>query len=188
VIEESEEDRPVEENEQRATIEEACEAIRCLTAADHAKLMIIARIFAYRRTQGSVIEAEDLLHEAIVRTATGDKKWNRKVSIVKHLDRAMENLSGHAVKKARRTESFEAGGFDLATESEPIDSQMIVNEQLETVLPRLEKDEVALQVLRLKADDFSPSEIQAKLGISEREYETVSRRIRRLREKLPRGG
>ena len=175
-------------DEQFATVEEARGAIQGLQPADHVKLMIIAKFFAGLRIVGSVIEPEDLLHDAIVKTIDGTRRWNKKVSIIRHLDRVMESDSGHAAKKAQRTESLEAGDVEPKAQTPSIYSQLIAKEQLEAVLPLLEGDKKALDILRLKGDGFTASEVRSKLGMSEKEYNTVSRRIRRLRGGLSRGG
>jgi hypothetical protein len=57
-----------------ACLEEVEEAIRALTDADHAKLMLIARAFCKnRRLASSVMEPEELLSEAFAKTLQQEK-------------------------------------------------------------------------------------------------------------------
>ena len=82
------------ESRQYATTEEVHDAIQHLQDSDFVKLMIIARSFTKRRLYGAVVGADDLLQEAIAKTLAGRRRWNRDVSIVRHLDRVMESDSG----------------------------------------------------------------------------------------------
>ena len=172
---------PADLGEKVATLQEARTAIESLRNEDYAKLMLIARYFAKNRLKGTLVEPGDLLHGAIVKTLDGQRRWNKQVTIVKHLDRVMESDSGHeAEKQAAR------GLSQLPEENlEPVDQQpspevrLLVHEELENLLDLFAADENALKILHLKADDFSASEIQRALGIEKREYDTVTRRIRR---------
>ena len=84
--------------EHYATSQEARTAIEHLQNTDYTKLMLISRSFAIR-LRGTVANAEDLLHEAILKTLDGRRRWRRSVSILKHLDRVMESDSSHMAKK-----------------------------------------------------------------------------------------
>src|SRR5262245_59043354 len=105
-------------SEQFASPLEAQEAIRALSKADLAKLMVIARFFAQLPSIRSVLDAKDLLHDAILKTVDGTRRWNRRVSIVRHLDRVMESDASHAALKASRNESIEGGEIELAAPSD----------------------------------------------------------------------
>ncbi len=53
-------------SEKIATLQEARSAIENLRNEDYTKLMLIARYFAVTRLNGTVVEPDDLLHEAIL--------------------------------------------------------------------------------------------------------------------------
>src|SRR5579871_5279143 len=92
---------------QYATGEEVEAAIKSLTDTDHTKLMLIAESFCRRRKfSSSVLEPKELLGEAVLKTLQLRKKWNKQISMVKHLDRAMENISGHLAKERKNILSF----------------------------------------------------------------------------------
>ena len=175
------------ESTRYATREEAHDAIEDLQKSDFAKLMLIARSFARkRRLNAADAEPEDLLQEAIAKTLDGRRRWSREVSIVRHLDRVMESDSGHLAE--RRTLEAKRGREhmydpDLLPEPaslEPSPEASVRNrDALDNVLTSFAGDEQALQLIRLKGDDLSASEIRHQLGMSKTEYDTVTKRIRR---------
>jgi hypothetical protein len=85
-----------EADHEYASAAEAKTALEALSVADHAKLRMIAQSFCKRRVLRTTLAWEELLGEAVVRTLSGDRRWRRgRVSIVRHLDRVMESISGH---------------------------------------------------------------------------------------------
>lgn len=177
------ETRPTPDEEERcvASAVEAREAIEGLSDADYAKLMLIARGFARTRIRGSVVEPEDLLQEAVAKTLDGRRTWNRSVSILKHLDRVMESDAGHvAEKQATHAPGPIPEGADEPAASAPDPSIAVVaQDELDDLLGLFAGDEQALDVVHLRREGFSASEIQQELGMSKTRYETVTKRIRR---------
>ncbi len=166
---------------QYATPQEVRDAIESLRPSDHAKLILIARSFCRTRVAGTVIEPSDLLHEAIPKTLEGRRRWSKEVSIIKHLDRVMESDSGHITEQsiAHGTESLEDCEVEPAS---PLFDPLIrlsVYEQFNEMLDLFKNDKMARDLLLLKSQEFSASEIQRKLGIEKVEYETITKRIRR---------
>lgn len=163
-----------------ATPRQARTAIENLSDTDHAKLMLIAKGFLRTRLQGNLVSPGDLLHDAILKTLEGQRHWNRQVTIVRHLDRVMESDSGHEAEK-RRTH----GQVPSEREAESVtyqprpDHRLIVLDELEDALALFADDQRALGLLKLKAQGYSPSEIQRELGMEERQYDTTTKRIRR---------
>lgn len=91
-----------------ATPEEVANAINELTSADYKKLMWAATDWWVRRhLQSRWAEPVDLLHDAVTVTLMGKKHWRKSsVTIVKHLNRAMENISGHLVAKGLKHQAM----------------------------------------------------------------------------------
>ena len=115
-----------------ASTEESRVAISTLSDDDYIKLMIIAAFFCgERRLRRDQLEPEELLGEAISRTLAGDRKWRKnRVSIVRHLDRCMESISGHAV--AQEKAKTELGAAVLADEfDEKIQAPLVLGTQRE---------------------------------------------------------
>ena len=164
-------------------------AIANLTEADHAKLYLIARSFCKSRkfSQG-VMEPGELISEAIYRTLTLAKKWNTSVTIIKHLDRAMENISGHLAKERSRIVPFPGQGAEEPEGDEDTsdkNSAIAVNEseereKCETLLKSIfEEDKEAETLFVMKTEGFSPSEIQTHMRVSTQRYEALTRRVHR---------
>ena len=78
-------------------------ALAALTDEDFAKLERAAAFFwSQRRIRDGWGNPEDLLHEAIVQTLTGTKRWRRGVAFPYHLKRAIENIAGHTAGREQR--------------------------------------------------------------------------------------
>lgn len=166
---------------QVATPEEARQAILGLCAADFAKLMLIAKGFVRKRMRSTVIEPEDLLHDAIAKTLDGRRKWRKSVSILKHLDRIIESDSGHVAEQiqAHRNVPMPEGDQEIVECGSGPGAAIELSEAFERLLRHFEGDRIAMEILRLKGDGLAASEIQRELGMSKTQYETATRRIRR---------
>ena len=178
--------------EQVATPQEARDAIEGLQDTDHVKLLLIATSFARGRLRGSVIEPEDLVQDAIAKTLDGRRKWNRSVSIIKHLDRVMESDAGHEAEK-RVTRDLrllpQDDASELAAQQPRPEARLTALDELEGLLALFADDQTALDLLRLKGNHLSASEIQRELGMGKTQYDTVTKRIRRrLAKHLAEGG
>ncbi len=172
--------------QQYATRAEVEEGLHALTAPDYVKLTMIAASFCrQRRLATSVAEPKELLNQAVLKTleCENGKRWNKTVSLVRHLDRAMENISGHLVRERMKIVAFPDGMRPEQDDSQfyqpddPVAEAEKVSVLLNSVFGQ---DERAKDVFVLRqADGFGPGEIQARLGISAQEYETINRRILR---------
>jgi DNA-directed RNA polymerase specialized sigma24 family protein len=177
----------MEDVQEAATYEEVVEALRALTEADHAKLMMIAASFCLsRRFSSSVLEPGDLLSQAVMKTLQMAKKWSNRVSIVRHLDRAMENISGHLARQRSKIVPFPDGltpspnqkpeGFTTETAN----SILMEKEQTEELLADLfGTDDEARKIFVRRAEGVSVPAILTTLGLTQSQYETIARRIRR---------
>ena len=74
-------------------------------------MMIAASFCRQRRLARSVSEPSELLNQAVLKTLECEdgKQWNKKISMVRHLDRAMENISGHLVRERMKIVAFPDG-------------------------------------------------------------------------------
>lgn len=164
-----------------ANAAETRKAIESLSDADFAKLMVIARGFTGARIRGTVTEPEDLVQDAIAKTLDGRRRWNKSVSIMKHLDRVMESDAGHIAEKhaAHSAQPIPEGTAEPIAKIRDPAASMEALDELEHILRLFTGDETALEVLRLKGDGLSASEIQRELGMDKTQYETVTKRIRR---------
>ena len=171
---------------QYATPMEVEQALNALSPSELGKLMIIAAAFCRQRYLArSVCEPHDLLHQAVLKTLESGKgkRWNKQVSIIKHLDRAMENISGHLARKQSQTFTF-PDGLETETNEGEAYTPTDPGEEAEKVAALLNDvfgdDDQAKEIFALrKIDGLCPDEIQARLKISNTELETANRRILR---------
>jgi DNA-directed RNA polymerase specialized sigma24 family protein len=174
-----------------ARIAEAEKAIAKLSSPDLQKLMLIAHHFCRRRgLTSSTLEPEELLSEAIVCTLNGQKQWRKGIPILKHLDRAMENISGHTLARAHReTPPVDREGNillieEVAVAETSVVEEVQVNETYLSVKSAFEDDPQAWEVVTLKIKETPAAEIRKMLNLSHCEYETLAKRIRRTMVKL----
>lgn len=170
---------------QYATRPEVEAALNGLSDADYAKLMMIAASYCrQRRLTYSACEPKELLNQAVLKTLECEKgkRWNKKVSIVRHLDRAMENISGHLVRERMKIVAFPDGlrpeNYELQTSPLPDDGADA--EKVAVLLKAVfGKDDLARQIFVMRAEGLCPDDIQKRLAITAQEYETINRRILR---------
>lgn len=186
-------DREQVADHEYATREEAEQAIFALTEADYVKLMVLAFMHWKQRKLCDLMHPQELLSEAILRTIAPSKRprrWRKAVvSLIDHLNRTMESISGHAVGQAVAETAvlsdLHAQEVDPRTAAPRRFHRAVAEERL---LARAELDDIeqafagaprAFDLLRMKAEGYSESEIMTRLGISKREYETARKKAER---------
>lgn len=173
------EDRAAVPDDGYASRDEAAEAITALTDTDFVRSMLLARIHWKQRKLRDLMRPEELLDEAIVRTLSigqRPRRWRKAVvSIIEHLDRTMESISGHAVGDAVaeaailnvvRSEEIDPRTAAPRRFHRPVaEDQLLAREQLEEIEQSFIGVPRALAFLRLKAEGYTESEIMERLGI-----------------------
>lgn len=181
---------PERQGRQYSSLEEVTAALEALTDADHAKLMMIARFFCRKwHFSPELIEPEELINQAVLKTLSLDKKWNKEISILKHLDRAMENISGHLGEQRKKVIGKVVPFPDGLTppEDQPgsisplaADASAIAREDMNAALAGIfADDEMARTVFLKRVDGHQASEIQSQLCLTVTQYEAISKRILR---------
>lgn len=171
----------VAEDPRFATGKEARDAIQNFGKSDLDKLMAIARGFARNRLRGAAVDPEDLLQDAIVKTLDGRRRWSCRVSIIKHLDRVMESDSSHVAEQraAHGSDQLSDANIEPTAQEPSHEARFQAREALDAVTALFANDDDAFRLIRLKANGFSASEIRSRFGIDKKQYETVTKRIRR---------
>lgn len=172
-----------------ATDSEIEEAIRALSDADANRLSKVGKYYAWALAgMGLGISGDDLLQEAISRTVAGCRRWKKSISFVRHLTKTMQSVANHApdelvgLTAVTATAEDEAGCLDgIALRSPLPDAERIlaVREQVEEIAKRFDDDDAVGLVLECLARGMTGPEIQADLGVSETQYETIMTRLRR---------
>lgn len=138
------------------------------------------------------MEPDDILHEAITRTLEGSRRCPADVEIVVYLGNAMRSIASEQSRKAVSEVHAEAtddprGGVSSYDHSGPADAPASHTE-LYAVLARLEShfenDQEAYSVVWGLLDGSDPEEIRQRVGMSDTEYQTARRRVRRAIERL----
>ena len=173
-----------------ATPAEVETAIQALSDVDGHRLKKVSDLFAGKlRALGLGIGGRDLLQEAIAKTYGGVRHWKKKkVTFVKHLIETMRSIASHAPDELKGATVVAAsaedalGGLDgIAGSSSTPDPRRMTSarEQLGEIWKTFEDDVEVVFVLEAIAEGKPGPEIQAELGITGTEYETILRRLRR---------
>ncbi len=163
-----------------ATAEETAAVISSLQKVDWAKLQLIARsFFKIRSLSHTWAEPEDLLQEAIIKTLGGERKWRKsRVSIIRHLERTMESISGHIAE--HRATSSEKLSLIRPSSGPPSPEKVLQDKtSLQNIRETLGEDAEAFEVLFLRAEGRSSAEIRTLLCIGPKEYDAIRKRIDR---------
>lgn len=174
--------------------DEIAAAIRSITAADLARLKMVARKYAF----GRPIEPDDLLQEAYVR-ALDSRACPSHVDVVKFLAEAMRSIAhGEAEKVAHKVTLVaiaNAGGSDDEACAVPDDAgdaeaRMIAAEQAErciavhaAIVALFDDDLIAQLVLEGMMEEMTAEEIRELTGLDKTGYDSKRKLIRRRIDK-----
>jgi DNA-directed RNA polymerase specialized sigma24 family protein len=168
-----------------AAVETTC-AIRTLSDVDLLRLKAIARAWARGLPDG--LGWADVLNEAIARVLDGSRRWPPGVPLLAFLSGVMRSICDDYWRRARRDlgllvrfEDF----VDLAapgedTESTPDPERVLAAGQALAAVDRLfAGDPPVLKIIAGLADGLTAKEICRVYGMSECEYDTARKRMRR---------
>jgi RNA polymerase sigma-70 factor (ECF subfamily) len=164
------------------TTVDVARAIHALSAADLVRLKALARLW----TRGQdVLAWSDVLHEAIARALGGSRRWPPGVPIVAFLAGIMRSICEDQWRRdrregrvlAREEDVADLGGADAPPDPE---RALAAAQALAAVNDLFAGDAAALKVIAGLADGLSPPEICRLYGLTERDYDTTRRRMRRV--------
>ena len=184
---------------------EARRAIAGLTTAD--KLRLRAAASYWIRGLGRAARnrtPDDLLHEAQLRTLTGERNWKSSIDFVRHLNKVMQSIADSWQKKRGEKEtclfteivSVDAEGQEsspLQTVASPeaaADQILIANEEVnraeeevDRIFKMFSNDTESTQVeathiLQGLKDGLKPREIRQQYGLDEQRFAAAMKRIR----------
>lgn len=157
--------------------EELEAAISGLSKEDVLRLKAIAEKY----TGSHDMDAEDLLHEAVVRALSGERKTcPRNLPVVNFLIGVIRSITdSERKKKARQGSTCDIDDCQLHDPGGNVEDE-VLEKQLYKELERFfeEDDEILLMIFHLQ-DEHSPPEIQENEGWSAKQYNTIRRRMRR---------
>ena len=160
-------------------------AIRSLSNADLVRLKALARLWA-RGLLGGVGWA-DVLHEAIVRALDGSRKWPPNVPILAFLSGIMRSICDDQWRRSRRELEVLVRRddlVDLCASGEEVKSPspervVAAAQSLAAIDQLFASDSLALKIIAGLADGLTATEICKLHGMSERQYDTTRKRMRR---------
>jgi DNA-directed RNA polymerase specialized sigma24 family protein len=167
------------------TTADIARAIHALSNADLVRLKALARLWARGLPAG--VGWADVLHEAIARALDGSRKWPPGVPILAFLSGIMRSICEDQWRRARREaevlvrdeELTDVCAFGEEVKS-PSHERVVAAAQSLAVIDRLfAGDPQAQKVIAGLAEGLTPPEICKRYGMSEREYDTTRKRMRR---------
>lgn len=191
-----------------ATIDEIEEAIEELTTVQEIKLLKYAdsKIPYYHVSRTKGYRGMDLLSESIKRTIEGTRHWYKnEIDFFGHLRGVISSIASRFWESYRDNEPFLESETSTTTEKGEIQSPineapcltpnqeeiLAAKQQLEEVRQQLEEikklfseDALVLQIIEGLGCEMSGPEIQEVLNISQKEYETAMKRMRRKIRKI----
>lgn len=182
--------------EAAATPEEIAAAVEALTPADWGRLNKFADYRIHKLGPKAQCEAgEDLLQIALASLLEDTRRWNKaKVNFSDFLVGAMRSISSNWAKSYEpqnvavletdlRRENEEGKTFsplDAVHEHRPdAEQRMIDKKALEQIDALFKEDEQAQMVLLAWQDGCDPPAVRELWNLSQKEYNTIVRRIRR---------
>lgn len=164
------------------TVADRAECIAAIEALSDSELRTVkgyaaSRTFALRGVR-YYADAEDLLHEAIVRTLEGTRKWKpQRVDMAKHLKGCVRSIAHQYDEEGRRRS--EKPPDEMPSEDEEC---LYLREMVDTARLLLKPDAVAFEVFNLLLEGHAASAVRSILNIGGKTYNAARRRItRRLR-------
>jgi DNA-directed RNA polymerase specialized sigma24 family protein len=176
--------RPIVTAEKTAA-DVAC-AVHSLSDADLVRLNALARLWAKGLPRG--LNCSDVLHEAIARVLDGSRKWPEGVPILAFLSGVMrsicddywrrERLESCVLARDADLEALGAAGGEAGSIADP-ERVLGAAQSLAAVNRLFVSDPLALKIIAGLTDGLTAAEICKTYGMSEREYDTGRKRMRR---------
>jgi DNA-directed RNA polymerase specialized sigma24 family protein len=150
-------------------------ALAALSEEDLLRLRALARLRARSLPDG--ISWSDLLHEAVLRALAGARPWPPGVPLLAFLAGVMRSLCDEYWRRRRRSHDIavpqDSGGAD-----DP-ERACAAAEALAAIQRLFASDKAALQVISVLMTGMNAEDIRRQCGLTEVEYDTTRRRIRR---------
>jgi RNA polymerase sigma-70 factor (ECF subfamily) len=160
-------------------------ALSALSNADLLRLNALARLWT--RGMPETLSWADVLQEAIARALDGSRKWPPGVSILAFLSGVMRSICDdhwrQQVREARvivrSTDAADARADDVGAANPDPERVVAAAQALSDIHTLFAGDYAALKVITGLADGLTAAEICETYGLSEREYDTTRKRMRR---------
>jgi len=164
------------------TAVDAARAIRALSDADLVRLKALARLWSRGLPGG--LGWVDVLNEAIVRVLDGSRPWPPGVPLVAFLSGVMRSISDDHWRRARREyavgDDSDLGALVEDAEGTPDPERTLAAAQALSEVNRLfANDPQVRKIIAGLAEGLGAREICQLYALSEQEYDTARKRMRR---------
>jgi hypothetical protein len=127
--------------------------------------------------------SEDLLHQALLLTANGQKIWDTAVPLVEHLFSAMNDISSawwkDSLERRLREPDSSVHTKDLSDTPDNVGTKSVAKERLEQLRLSLSHDATATSILEQLENGHDKPAIMRQLQVSDVDYKAAMSRIRR---------
>ena len=167
---------------------EVMTAIEGLSDASLLRLRSFAR-YRMRALGGRALAAtyEDLLSEAITATLAGQRRWNREaVDIIGHLCGVMRSVSSHWMEDHATLPGEDFSRLEHAAPTPGADREASARQEVERIERHFAQDHLVLMILEAFKQGMKGPEVQSQLAISQTDYETAVKRLRRGVQRMER--
>jgi RNA polymerase sigma-70 factor (ECF subfamily) len=168
-------------------------AIAALSDAELVRLQALARLWS-RGLPGGLGWA-DILHEAIVRVLDGSRSWPLGVPLLAFLAGVMRSICDDQWRRVRNEQKLLVSRDDPdRSGDDPIDNEpdpervVIAVKGLAEVYQLFKGDPLALKIIAGMAGGLTAKDICTTYGISDLDYDTTRRRMRRTLLRHQRNG
>jgi DNA-directed RNA polymerase specialized sigma24 family protein len=164
------------------TAGDAARAIRALSDADLVRLKALARLWSRGLPAG--LGWADVLNEAILRVLEGVRPWPPGVPLIAFLSGVMRSICDDHWRRLRRealTRHGDVAELAVATEdtSPGLERTLAAAQALVEVNRLFAADPEALKIIAGLSEGLTASEIRTLYGMTERDYDTARKRMRR---------
>jgi RNA polymerase sigma-70 factor (ECF subfamily) len=156
-----------------ATLEEVAAALKDLSRSELDRIELKAR----HSVRGTDISPHELVNTVVERLLTRDgdhgRHWHRKETLTQCFERTMKSIVRDHWRHRQVTMTAVSDGAAGLREFPDSETQLIARQELDAVLTMLSDDG------QTSAIALAPAEIRKQFGLTETEYDSALRRIRR---------
>jgi len=169
--------RPIQPLASARTEQDVRRALAALSEPDLLRLQAIARL----RCRGLPgLDWRELLHEAVLRALDRSRPWPRDVPLIAFLAGIMRSLrSDHWRRQRTMTASLSPRAAEVADQMPDPERIAAAGQALAAIDRLFADDPAALAVILGLSQGLSAGEIRRRAGLSETEYDSTRKRMRR---------
>lgn len=155
-------------------------ALRALSETDLVRLKALARLWSRGLPGG--LGWTDVLNEAIVRSLDGSRRWPPDVPLLAFLSGVMRSICDEHWRRVRRYHArlvAAPAAADSVIASDNPERVLAAAQALGAINSLFAQDPAALKILSGLAEGMSATDIRARYDMSERDYDSTRKRMRR---------